>query len=77
MSCSHGAGRCMGRAEATRTLNLEQEQAKMDGIIHGLNSVNDLDEAPGAYKNIDTVMESQKDLTKIIVKLKPLAVIKG
>ena len=37
----------------------------------------DLDEAAGAYKNIDEVMENQKDLVKIILKLQPLAVIKG
>jgi tRNA-splicing ligase RtcB len=39
--------------------------------------VKDLDEATGAYKNIDVVMENQKDLVKILVKLQPLAVIKG
>lgn len=31
----------------------------------------------GAYKNIDVVMENQKDLVKIITKLEPIAVIKG
>lgn len=77
MSCSHGAGRRMGRKEATRTLNLEDEQRKMDGIVHGLRVSGDLDEAPGAYKDIDTVMENQKELTKILVQLKPLGSIKG
>ena len=37
----------------------------------------DLDEAASAYKNIDIVMEEQKDLVDILVKLNPLAVIKG
>ena len=37
----------------------------------------DLDEAPGAYKDIDTIMENQKDLVTPIVKLRPLAVVKG
>ena len=36
-----------------------------------------LDEAPGAYKDIDVVMENQKDLVEIVTELKPLAVIKG
>lgn len=76
-SCSHGAGRKMGRKEASRSLNLEEEQKKMDGIIHGLRSVKELDEAPGAYKDIDIVMENQRDLVSISVKLTPLAVIKG
>jgi len=37
----------------------------------------DFDEATSAYKSIDEVMENQKDLVKITVELKPLAVIKG
>jgi tRNA-splicing ligase RtcB len=76
-SCSHGAGRRMGRNEAKLSLNLEDEQAKMAGIIHGLRGTSNLDEAPGAYKNIDEVMENQTDLVKIKVTLKPLGNIKG
>jgi len=77
MSSSHGAGRKMGRKQAIETLDLEEEQKKMEGIIHGLRNKENLDEAPGSYKDIDEVMENQKDLVKIKVKLKPLAVIKG
>lgn len=77
MSCSHGAGRRMGRKEASRQLSLEVEQEKMKGVIHGLRTQKDLDEAPGAYKDIDSVMENQRDLVKITTKLKPLASIKG
>lgn len=76
-SSSHGAGRRMGRKEAERILNLENEQEKMAGIIHGLRSKSELDEAPGAYKDIDIVMKNQSDLTKILVTLSPLANIKG
>ncbi len=76
-SSSHGAGRRMGRNEAKRTLNLESEQVKMAGIVHGLRSASELDEAPGAYKDIDVVMENQNDLVKIRVSLSPLANIKG
>jgi tRNA-splicing ligase RtcB len=79
MSCSHGAGRKMGRKDATRRLDLAEEIAYLDaqGIIHGVRNQSDLDEAPGAYKSIDEVMESQKDLVTPVVKLRPLAVIKG
>lgn len=76
-SCSHGAGRKMGRKEATRTLNLADEQKKMEGIVHGLRTERELDEAPGSYKDIDAVMDNQKDLVEPVVKLKPLGVIKG
>jgi len=77
MSCAHGAGRKMGRKVAKRTLNLKEELKKMEGIVHGIRSEKDLDEAPGSYKDIQTVMENQKDLVKIKVKLTPLAVIKS
>ena len=77
MLCSHGAGRRMGRKEAIRTLNLEEEQKKMEGIIGSPRTQEDLEEAPGAYKPIDVVMKNQEDLVKVLVELKPLAVIKG
>ena len=78
-SCSHGAGRVLGRKQAQRTLDLETEKAKLDeqGIIHSIRNKSDLDEAPSAYKNIDTVMQNQRDLVDIVVELSPLAVIKG
>ena len=49
----------------------------MRGILHGLRSRNELDEAPGAYKDIDQVMRLQQDLVAIQISLKPLASIKG
>ncbi len=78
-SCSHGAGRKMGRKQAQRELNLEEEQAKLDfiGVIHSIENVKDLDEAPGSYKDISVVMANQEDLVEILVELTPLAVIKG
>ncbi len=79
MSCSHGAGRKMGRKQAKRELSLEDEQANLDrlGVLHSVRGKDSLDEAPGAYKDILDVMESQKDLVKIIMRLEPLAVLKG
>jgi tRNA-splicing ligase RtcB (3'-phosphate/5'-hydroxy nucleic acid ligase) len=78
-SCSHGAGRALSRKKAQNTLSLEEEIAKLDkqNIIHAIRNKKDLDEAPGAYKNIDIVMENQKDLVDIEVELTPMAVIKG
>ena len=82
MSCSHGAGRKMGRAEASRRITLEEADKSMEGIVYGRWGKDrkgnlDFGEAPQAYKDIDIVMENQKDLVEIIVELKPLAVIKG
>jgi len=78
-SCSHGAGRRMGRKDAERRLNLEEEIKGLDkqGIVHGIRGKHDLDEAPGAYKNIADVMDNQKDLVEILVELQPLGVIKA
>lgn len=78
-SCSHGAGRKLGRNQAINTLSFNEEKEKLDrlGIIHALRSKSSLDEAPGAYKDIDMVMRNQEDLVEIIVELSPLAVVKG
>jgi len=79
MSCSHGAGRVMGRKAAIRNLDLETEKRKLDdlGIIHSIRNKNDLEEASSCYKDIAQVMELQKDLVKIKTELSPLAVVKG
>lgn len=78
-SCSHGAGRVMGRKQAQKSLNLQDEIDFLNkqGILHGIRHKKDLDEAAGAYKDIDVVMENQKDLVAIVVELQPLAVLKG
>ena len=79
MSSSHGAGRLMSRSEAVRTLDLEKEIKMMEdkGIVHGIRSQQDLDEASGAYKDIDKVIALESDLVKVVTKLEPIAVIKG
>ena len=69
----------MSRTKAKAELSLEGEIARLNnkGILHAIKDIKDLDEAAGAYKDIDVVMEEQKDLVEIVVKLEPLAVIKG
>lgn len=78
-SCSHGAGRRMGRKQAQRQLDLGQEKKRLEdqGIIHAIRHAADLEEAAGAYKDIDQVIGNQLDLVEVIVELRPLAVIKG
>jgi tRNA-splicing ligase RtcB (3'-phosphate/5'-hydroxy nucleic acid ligase) len=78
-SCSHGAGRRMGRKAAQRDLDLKTEIKRLDdiGVVHGIRHQNDLDEAAGAYKDIEEVMENQKDLVEIVTKLTPIGVVKG
>lgn len=78
-SCAHGAGRKMGRKQAQRQLDLEREKKKLEGmqVVHSLRARKDLDEAPGAYKDIETVIGRQHDLIDIVDILRPLGVIKG
>lgn len=79
MSCSHGAGRVLGRKEAQRVLDLKAEVAKLNArqVLHSLRHRNDLEEAPGAYKDIGRVLDNQRDLVEVVVELSPLAVLKG
>jgi tRNA-splicing ligase RtcB len=76
----------MGRNDATRNLEFDQCEKDMEGIVFRrwskikrgkLKGKYDLGEAVGAYKDIDAVMENQKDLVEIVTKLRPLAVVKG
>lgn len=78
-SCSHGAGRQMGRNQARKQLDFESEVAHLNelGVIHSLRDKRNLDEAPGAYKDIHEVMSNQEDLVDVVVELLPLAVVKG
>lgn len=79
MSCSHGAGRTMSRTDAKKILDFKEQVKIMDDqdIVHNMKSIKDIDEAPGAYKDIEVVMENQKDLVEIVHKMIPLAVIKA
>jgi tRNA-splicing ligase RtcB len=81
-SCSHGAGRRMGRGEFTRTTTVEEANKSIEGVVFkgwGKKRRGGLDwsEAPGAYKDIDEVMAQQEDLVRITVRLRPLGVLKG
>lgn len=78
-SCSHGAGRLMSRTEAVHTLDMKAEVERLEakGIIHAIRGQSDMEEASGAYKDIESVMSQQMDLVKIKTRLLPVAVIKG
>jgi len=75
-SCSHGAGRKMSRSAAKRAFTLADLAAQTAGVEcrkdHAV-----IDEIPGAYKDIDQVMEAQKDLVSIEHTLKQVLCIKG
>ena len=78
-SCSHGAGRTMSRKAAIRDLDMKEEVERLNakGIVHAIRTQDDMQEAAGAYKDIETVIANEADLVKVKTRLLPVAVIKG
>jgi len=75
-SCSHGAGRTMSRTKAKKVFSLE-DHARATAGVECRKDKDVIDETPGAYKNIDDVMEAQKDLVDIVHTLKQVVCVKG
>ncbi len=69
-SASHGAGRVISRRKAKKTFKRESLNTKLKNASVELIG-GGIDEAPMAYKNIDDVMEAQKDLVKVLGKFYP------
>ena len=77
----------MSRAAASKNLTVAECDAAMQGIVcdrwHPVTrygkgkDVLDLSEAPQAYKDIEDVIASERDLVEVQVRLTPLAVVKG
>lgn len=92
-TCSHGAGRRLGRNEAKRQVAANPmylvgdgepriisiiEQMAAQGIEIATPLTSDVtDEGGFAYKDIESVMKYQEDLVEPIVRLTPLGVVKG
>jgi tRNA-splicing ligase RtcB (3'-phosphate/5'-hydroxy nucleic acid ligase) len=75
-SCSHGAGRRMSRGTAKRLFDLKALARQTDGVECRKDS-GVLDEIPGAYKDIDTVMAAQAELVDVVHTLKQVLCVKG
>lgn len=75
-SAPHGAGRKMSRSQARETFTMHDLKAAMEGVAARLRP-SLIDEIPGAYKDIDEVMENSRDLVKIEHTLKQIVNVKG
>jgi tRNA-splicing ligase RtcB (3'-phosphate/5'-hydroxy nucleic acid ligase) len=75
-SSPHGAGREYSRSAARRTFTRAQLDAAMRGIEWRPTDAF-LDEIPGAYKDIDTVMADAADLVEIQHTLRQIVNVKG
>lgn len=81
-STPHGAGRLMSRHEANRKYRGEKLKSELEyqGIYLRSASWRGIsEEAPGAYKDVDEVarISEEAGIGNIVVRLKPLGVIKG
>ena len=76
MSASHGAGRRMSRGKAKKSFTIEDLATQTAGV-ECRKDKGVLDEIPGAYKDIDKIMEQQSDLVEIVATLKQVMCIKG
>lgn len=79
-SSSHGAGRAYSRKGAMEAFSTEQVilDLREQQVVLGKRKKNDVaEECRFAYKDIDMVMEQQKDLVKPVRKLKTVGVVKG
>jgi tRNA-splicing ligase RtcB len=75
-SCSHGAGRKMSRTEARKRFTVEDHKAAT-ADVECRKDKDVIDETPAAYKDIDAVMEAQKNLVEIVHTLKQVVCVKG
>ena len=75
-SASHGAGRRMSRAAARRAFTLGDMAAQTAGV-ECRKDAGVIDEIPGAYKDIKTVMANQVELVEVVAELKQVLCVKG
>jgi len=75
-SCSHGAGRAMTRTKARKVFTLD-DHAKATAGIECRKDAEVIDETPGAYKDIEAVMQAQRDLVEVVYTLRQVVCVKG
>ncbi|MDH5629139.1 MAG: RtcB family protein [Gammaproteobacteria bacterium] len=75
-SCAHGAGRTMSRTAAKKQFKRRDLEVQTRGI-ECRKDTGVIDEIPAAYKDIDVVMENQKDLVEVVHTLRQVVCVKG
>lgn len=75
-SCAHGAGRKMSRTAAEKQFSAADLVRQTEGVICRKDK-GVVDEIPGAYKDIDSVMANQIDLVDVMHTLKQVVCVKG
>lgn len=77
-SAAHGAGRAMSRSQARKRFTEEDMATAMEGRTWLAKEAKALlDEIPGAYKDLDSVMADQDDLVEVVHRLETVVNYKG
>ena len=76
-SAPHGSGRCMSRANAKRNISMVEYHRQMEGIYTTSVTPETLDEAPGAYKDTDSILESLGQTCAVQYRMLPKINIKN
>jgi tRNA-splicing ligase RtcB len=71
-SAPHGAGRIMSRNEAKRVLTLQDFRHSMEGVFSTSIRRDTLDEAPMAYKSLESLLEYLDQTVEILHHLTPV-----
>ena len=79
-TCQHGAGRAKTRTAMRRSMSSADvfaEMGQLGVVLVSSDPSQVMEEAPGAYKDIENVMSQSADLIEPTLKLRPLGVVKG
>lgn len=66
----------MSRTQARRQFTVTDHEKATEGV-ECRKDEGVIDETPGAYKDIDKVMEAQKDLVEVVHTLRQVVCVKG
>jgi tRNA-splicing ligase RtcB len=79
-TCQHGAGRALSRTAARKGKTSKEVYAEMASLgiaLHSGDPKTVAEEAPFAYKDIESVMAASASLVRPLKRLTPLGVVKG
>lgn len=78
-SAPHGAGRILSRSKAKENLSLDhyKQEMKDAGVFSTSISRDTLDEAPGAYKNMETILDAIAPTVHVVKMIRPIYSLKA
>jgi RNA-splicing ligase RtcB len=71
-SAPHGAGRLMSRTQAKKEINLDDYSKEMEGVYSSSVVEETLDEAPMAYKPMESILSAINDSVIVLHTIKPI-----